>query len=131
MATQIQIAQTSTFAFIVKKYGKTTFTITVKTGKKKAKNYKCNFTSAKCVDVGHNSKSGQLGDGTTEDRHRPVKIDFVQSMTPYPSETPKPKPVNGKNLKAGKAYYNVPKKGTAQYLKPTKNGLKTKGRKKR
>lgn len=47
VATQIQISQTSTFAFIVKKYGKTTFTITVKTGKKKTKNYKCNFTSAK------------------------------------------------------------------------------------
>lgn len=47
VAAQIKIAHTSTFTFIVKKYGKTTFTITVKTGKKKSKNYKCNFTSAK------------------------------------------------------------------------------------
>lgn len=47
VATQIKIRNASMFTFIAKKYGKTTFTITVKTGKKKTKNYKCNFTVSK------------------------------------------------------------------------------------
>lgn len=49
VARQIEIDTTSTFTFIVKKYGKTTFTITVKTGKKKTKTYKCNFKAAKYI----------------------------------------------------------------------------------
>ena len=49
VAGQIKIDTASTFTFIVKKYGKTTFTITVKTGNKKTKTYKCNFIAAKYV----------------------------------------------------------------------------------
>jgi len=61
------------------------------------------------------------------------------SITPEPRKTPKPKPnvtqkpkpkkkpkpVNAKNQKSGKAYYNVSKKGTAQYVRPTKKNLQS------
>ena len=60
------------------------------------------------------------------------------SMSPKPNTSPtvpptkiptrvpsKEKPVNGTNLKGGKAYYNVSKKGTAKYLKPTTKNLKS------
>lgn len=45
--SQSSMHQNSTFNFIVKGYGKTTFTITVKTGKNKLKKYKCNFSAVK------------------------------------------------------------------------------------
>lgn len=52
LVTKIEISQSSmhqnsTFNFIVKGYGKTTFTITVKTGRNKLKKYKCNFSAVK------------------------------------------------------------------------------------
>ncbi len=40
-----------------------------------------------------------------------------------PTPTPSLKPVNAKNQRSGKAYYNVSKKGAAQYVKPTKKNL--------
>lgn len=47
VAAQTKIVKPSLFTFITKKYGRSTFTITVRTGKKKTKKYKCNFTVAK------------------------------------------------------------------------------------
>lgn len=52
MITKIEMSQSlmrqdSTFNFIVKGYGKTTFTITVQTGRNKLKKYKCNFSAVK------------------------------------------------------------------------------------
>ncbi len=45
--SQVLVYQHSMFNFIVKSYGKTTFTITVRTGKNKLKKYKCNFSAVK------------------------------------------------------------------------------------
>lgn len=51
-----------------------------------------------------------------------VSTEPEQPPTTVPS---KKTPVDGTNLKVGKAYYNVSKKGTAQYLKPTTKNLKS------
>ena len=47
------------------------------------------------------------------------------NVTQKPKPKKKPKPVNAKNQKSGKAYYNVSKKGTAQYVRPTKKNLQS------
>ncbi len=54
-----------------------------------------------------------------------VTVSALYSAAAEPSATPEPKPVNAKNQRSGKAYYDVSPKGTAKYLRPTKKSFQS------
>ena len=105
------------FQFVVKKYGKTTFTITVKKSKNTTQKYKCNFTSAKysnpvsSVKIGSGSNlAGEFNKDITCHKYRTVK--YGNNLV---SEKIAVKPKNGWKVNSiVYSYYDQMKKKSIQ-----------------
>ena len=105
---QIEISsEKKSFGFTTRKYGKTTFTITVKTAKNKNKKYKCNFSTVKYSNPFSSIQLGTSGNLAPEFE----KSDYYSYYCTAPSEKISIRPKAGWKVVSMSYWYYDQEKG--------------------